>query len=152
MYMSHLSYDSAPVSGNNPFNLNRMTVDNRYRNPSSASSLANVIGYSATGEIIHTGSAHNPFLESRGDKDWSQYKRPMADLLPANAGAMGIGVYNQVAYNQNSGSITTPYPQVQEHLAVRNHELPLKAQQQRSLYVTRPSKKEKKKNRTDTNR
>lgn len=47
----HLSPDSGAMKGNNPYQLNRTTIDQRFR--SCGTNPDDIQGYSATGEIIY---------------------------------------------------------------------------------------------------
>jgi len=52
----HLTLQSGEVKGNNPYQLNRMTVDSSFRAPTASYDLANIQGYSATGDVILKGN------------------------------------------------------------------------------------------------
>lgn len=51
----HLSPQTGEVKGNNPYQRNRMTVDSSFRTPTGGYDLANIQGYSATGDVIFKG-------------------------------------------------------------------------------------------------
>jgi hypothetical protein len=51
----HLAPQTGEVKGNNPYQLNRMTVDSSFRTPTLGYDLAKIQGYSATGDVILKG-------------------------------------------------------------------------------------------------
>jgi len=51
----HLTPQTGEVKGNNPYQLNRMTVDPSFRSSTVSYDLANIQGYSATGDVILKG-------------------------------------------------------------------------------------------------
>jgi len=53
----HLTPQTGEVKGNNPYQLNRMTMDSSFRAPAPTVGydLANIQGYSATGDVILKG-------------------------------------------------------------------------------------------------
>lgn len=56
----HLTPQTGDVKGNNPYQLNRMTVDSSFRAPTIGYNLANIQGYSATGDVILKGDQLSP--------------------------------------------------------------------------------------------
>lgn len=56
----HLTPQTGDVKGNNPYQLNRMTVDSSFRAPTIGYNLANIQGYSATGDVILKGNQLSP--------------------------------------------------------------------------------------------
>lgn len=59
----HLTPQSGEVKGNNPYQLNRMTVDPSFRAPSTYD-IKDIQGYSATGEVVLKGQPLSPPRES----------------------------------------------------------------------------------------
>ena len=75
----HLSPDSGEIKGNNPYQLNRMTVDHQFR--SSGYDINQLKGYSATGELMF-----KPETLTQSKQCWSpvDHKKIKGDLLAAN--------------------------------------------------------------------
>jgi hypothetical protein len=75
----NLTPDSGEIKGNNPYQLNRMTVDPQFRN--SGYNVNQIKGYSATGEIMF-----KPDALTEPKKCWSpmDHKKINGDLLAAN--------------------------------------------------------------------
>lgn len=73
--MSFLNYDKPDMAGNNPYNLSRTTIDPRFKNSEKgllSQDVKNVVGYSATGDVVTNGQ------ESNISVPWSQ--DPCKDL------------------------------------------------------------------------
>jgi len=88
--MSYLSYDNPnTMSGNNPYQQNRMTIDPRYRMAQgSAADLTKVQGYSATGEVLYKGdagiaSAQNT-QSAQAAQTWANLRKPQQELSAHN--------------------------------------------------------------------
>lgn len=79
----HLTPDSGAMKGNNPYQLNRTTVDPSFR--SSGSNVDEIQGYSATGEIIYKSAAPKPETPcSAAYKALEAARKPTASLAAAN--------------------------------------------------------------------
>jgi hypothetical protein len=75
---------SGEIKGNNPYLLNRMSVDQSFK--SSHCDLSTIVGYGADGQIISNGDNYNPF-------------NPKAPQGPASYGYSG---FQQVTKAQDS--------------------------------------------------
>lgn len=75
----HLTPDSGEIKGNNPYQLNRMTVDSQFR--SSGLNINQLQGYSATGELTF-----KPEEPTEPKQCWSisDHKKVQGALLAAN--------------------------------------------------------------------
>jgi len=77
----HLTLQSGEVKGNDPYQLNRMTIDPAFR--SSGHDLGNIQGYSATGDIIKKGDSVS--LAPPREKSYLEtMKAPTRDVIPYN--------------------------------------------------------------------
>lgn len=84
----HLTPDSGTMKGNNPYQLNRTTIDPSFR--STGTNINDIQGYSATGEIIYktTGEASTANTTSCS----TAYKTLEAMRIPTN----GVSAANQL--------------------------------------------------------
>lgn len=88
--MSYLSYDKPDqVKGNNPYQLNRMSVDPRFKSTETGTEISQIAGYSATGEIIYTNHSktlgfNEPFMSATEPDLMAKYRKPQSSVQAAN--------------------------------------------------------------------
>ena len=79
---NHLTMNSPEVKGNNPYILNRMTIDSSFKTPHG--NINSIIGYGANGNIISDKDQHNPFNSKISNSGFDNAKKPSAELMSAN--------------------------------------------------------------------
>lgn len=91
----HLTPDSGAVKGNNPFQLNRTTIDSSFRSPTTSYNVSDINGYSATGEIIFKNENRSVSLAPPREKHClDQFKRPVVGRLSAANAGNNVAIYN----------------------------------------------------------
>ena len=79
---NHLTMYSEEIKGNNPYLLNRMTVDPSFKRPQC--DINTMVGYGADGKVISNTDHYNPFATRISSNGFEDMTKSSGSLVSAN--------------------------------------------------------------------
>lgn len=96
---NHLTMHSEEIKGNNPYLLNRMTIDSSFKTPQC--DINTMVGYGADGKIISNSDHYNPFASRISNTGFDDVKKASTSLVSANAQRTHWSFINEPKPGQN---------------------------------------------------